>query len=101
VLFRIVGGTKTLRQLVSPFLPYSDQMRPAQIRHADWIEDTLFERERRRREAELGKRGDTLRGWLKAVVEAGQSWFVVSLVGALTIPVPSPVLPTRMYPVVA
>jgi hypothetical protein len=57
----------------------------AQVGHADWIEDTLFERERRRREAELGKRGDTLRGWLKAVVEAGQSWFVVSLVGAFVV----------------
>jgi chloride channel 3/4/5 len=48
----------------------------------DWIEDTLFERARRRREAELDKGGnDTLRGWLKTIFEASQSWFVVSLVG--------------------
>ncbi|GAA95950.1 uncharacterized protein L969DRAFT_92021 [Mixia osmundae IAM 14324] len=48
----------------------------------DWVQDTLFERNRRIREAQTGA-SDDVRSWISASLEAGQSWFVISIVGAL------------------
>lgn len=49
----------------------------------DWIQDTLVERARRRVEAETSTRttGATYKAMFWRIVESGQSWFVVSLVG--------------------
>jgi chloride channel 3/4/5 len=58
----------------------------------DWIQDSILERNRRIRHAnkvyassQRGPRGEITRRWLWAqlwkMVDAGQTWFVVSLVG--------------------
>lgn len=49
----------------------------------DWVADTLLERSRRRYEAATATRtlGHSLKAGFWRVVEAGQSWGVVSLVG--------------------
>ncbi|KAK4336235.1 Anion/proton exchange transporter GEF1 [Rhodotorula toruloides] len=51
----------------------------------DWVADTLLERSRRRYEAATATRtlGHSLKAGFWRVVEAGQSWGVVSLVGAI------------------
>ncbi|GAA5876173.1 hypothetical protein JCM1840_007058 [Sporobolomyces johnsonii] len=50
----------------------------------DWVQDTLLERSRRRYDAEHATRtlGASLSAMWWRLVEAGESWFVVSLVGA-------------------
>lgn len=59
--------------------------------HVDWIQDSIVERNRRIRKAKelhsthRGPRGELSVRWLwtqfRKILDAGQSWFIVTLVG--------------------
>lgn len=54
----------------------------------DWVQDTLLERTRRQKETEASTRtvGHSMRAVFWRIVDSGQSWFVVSLVGKWNLP---------------
>ncbi|KAM0755906.1 hypothetical protein T439DRAFT_320603 [Meredithblackwellia eburnea MCA 4105] len=51
----------------------------------DWVQDTVLERARRQHEAATNHRahGSSLRAIFWRVIDSGQSWFVMSLIGAI------------------
>jgi chloride channel 3/4/5 len=54
---------------------------PAARHSADWIQDALSERQRTKAEAARWMHQSNWRSWTRAIVHAGQSWFVIALVG--------------------
>ncbi|KDE04008.1 hypothetical protein MVLG_05510 [Microbotryum lychnidis-dioicae p1A1 Lamole] len=63
----------------------ADSRRYEDFSTIDWVQDTLVERARRRKDAERSKRtlGKSIMATFWRAFDATQSWFVVSLVGAI------------------
>ncbi|SCV71413.1 BQ2448_3001 [Microbotryum intermedium] len=79
------GGARQRRPSASIPIHYdpADSRRYEDFSTIDWVQDTLVERARRRKDAERSKRtiGKSIKATFWRAFDATQSWLVVSLVG--------------------